>query len=138
MQLPTASDSTIGSGKWCVGPAVEYEYERGRFYAAFVALQLWSFAGDEDRKSVNMLMVKPMITYDLGRCWKAVYMPYGVSVYWDKPSGEKVYLPLGGGIQRDFPIGRRELAASVQFFKYVLRPSKGSEYDLRFMLELDL
>jgi hypothetical protein len=39
-QLPTASDGTIGSGKWAVGPAVDYEYTNGPFFAAFVALQL--------------------------------------------------------------------------------------------------
>ena len=26
VQLPTASDDTIGSGKWSIGPAFEYEY----------------------------------------------------------------------------------------------------------------
>ena len=138
VQLPTASDPTIGSEKWCVGPAAEYEYHKGRFYAAFVALQLWSVAGADDRKAVNMLMVKPMITYELGHRWKAVYMPYGISVYWDKPSGDKVYLPLGGGIQHGFRLGRQEMALSLQFFKYVLRPSKGAEYDMRLMVEFDV
>ena len=136
-QFPTASDSTIGSGKWAVGPAIEYEYHKGRFFAAFVALQLWSFAGDADRKSVNMLMVKPMVTYELARKIKAVYMPYGISVYWNKKVGDKVYLPLGGGLQFDFGVGRQEAAVSLQFFKYVIRPSKGSEDDLRLMVELD-
>jgi hypothetical protein len=136
-QFPTASDDTLGSGKWSLGPAIEYEYHNNRFYAAFVALQLWSVAGDADRKDVSMLMIKPMVTYDLGKQWKAVYMPYGVSVYWNKPASDAVYLPLGGGLQRDFRIGSLEMAASVQFFSYVVRPPKGSEYDLRFMLELD-
>ena len=134
-QFPTASDDTLGSGKWALGPAIEYEYHRDRFYAAFVALQLWSVAGDSDRKDVSMLMIKPMITYDLGKRWKAVYMPYGISVYWNKPSPDAVYLPLGGGLQRNFRIGSLEMAASGQFFNYVVRPSKGSEYDLRFMLQ---
>jgi len=136
-QFPTASDDTLGSGKWALGPAIEYEYHRDRFYGAFVALQLWSVAGDADRKDVSMLMIKPMVTYDLGKKWKAVYMPYGISVYWNKPASDAVYLPLGGGIQRDFRIGSLDMAASVQFFKYVVRPSEGSEYDLRFMLEFD-
>ena len=137
VQLPTASDPTIGTEKWSLGPAVEYEYHHGRFFAAFVALQLWSVAGADDRKDVNMLMVKPMITYELSRRWKAVYMPYGISVYWDKPSGDRVYLPIGGGIQYAFGAGRQEMAVSLQFFQYVLRPSKGAEYDLRLMVEFD-
>lgn len=137
VQIPTASDSTIGSGKWAAGPAIEYEYHNGRFFAAFVALQIWSFAGDADRKDVNMLMIKPMITYDLGRRFKAIYMPYGISVYWNKSDGNRAYVPLGGGLQYEFCIGRQKMAASVQLFSYVVRPGKGSEADLRFMLEFD-
>ncbi len=136
-QFPTASSEVLGSGKWSAGPAVEYEYHKGRFYAAFVALQLWSFAGDADRKSVNMLMIKPMVTYDLAKRWKLVYMPYGISVYWNKSASDAVYLPVGGGLQYNFGLFSQELAVSAQFFKYVIRPSAGSEYDLRFMLELD-
>ena len=136
-QFPSASDDTLGSGKWALGPAVEYEYEKGRFFAAFVALQLWSCAGDADRKNVNMLMIKPMVTYELARHFKAVYMPYGISVYWEKKSGENIYLPLGGGLQYDFRLWRQELAVSLQFHHYVLRPTKGTENEIRFMLELD-
>lgn len=135
VQLPTATDDTLGAGKWCVGPAIEYEYEYGRFFAAFVALNFWSVAGDADRKGVNMFMLKPMVTYDLGHRWKAVYMPYGVSIYWDKPLEDAVYLPVGGGVQKDFRIGSLHMGASVQFFKYVLRSRKGAEHELRFMLE---
>lgn len=64
-------------------------------------------------------------------------MPYGISIYWNKPSDEAIYLPIGGGLQRGFRLWGVETAASLQFFKYVIRPSAGSEYDLRFMLESD-
>ncbi len=106
-------------------------------FAAFVALQLWSVAGDSDRKDVSMMMIKPMVTYDLNEKWKAVYMPYGVSVYWNKPSGQRVYFPLGGGIQRQFNIGSVPSAFSVQLFKNVIRPDKGTKYDFRLMLEVN-
>lgn len=137
MQLPTGTDETLSSGKWSFGPSLEYSYERGRFFAAFVALNVWSVAGDSDRKDVNMFMLKPMITYELGRCWKAVYMPYGVSIYWNKKPEDAVYLPLGGGMQYDFRWGRQQMAASLQLFQNVLRPAKGTAQDLRFMLEFN-
>jgi len=137
LQFPTATDDTLGAGKWSAGPAVEYEYHQDRFFAAFVALQIWSYAGDPDRKSVNMMMIKPMITYELVDHLKAVYMPYGISIYWNKDPGERAYVPLGGGLQYDFSIGSQTTAVSLQFFKYVVRPSAGSEYDLRLMIEFD-
>lgn len=136
-QFPTGDDDTLSSGKYSLGPAIEYEYQNGSFFAAVVALQLWSVAGDADRKDVSMMMIKPMITYDLSEKWKAVYMPYGVNIYWNKPSGQKVYLPLGGGIQRQFKVGSKESAFSVQLFGNALRPDDGVKYDLRFMLEIN-
>ena len=137
VQLPTGSGDTLSSGKYSLGPAIDYEYENGRFFMAIVALQLWSVAGDSDRKDVSMMMIKPMITYDFGEKWKAVYMPYGISAYWNKPSGQKWYVPLGGGIQRQFNIGSRPSAFSIQLFKNVVRPDSGTEHDLRFMFEVN-
>jgi hypothetical protein len=136
-QLPTGSSDTISSGKWSVGPSFEYEYIGDRLFVAIVALQLWSVAGDDDRKDVNMMMVKPMITWDFNEKWKAVYMPYGISAYWNKPSSERWYVPLGGGIQRQFNLGSKPSAFSVQLFRNVIRPEKGAEHDFRLMFEIN-
>jgi len=136
MQFPTASDETLGSGKWCIGPSFDYEYENGSLFAGAIALQLWSFAGDEDRKDVNMLMIKPFIVYGISERWDLIYMPYGISVYWDKPSGENVYFPLGGGAQYHIPAGSMEVNLALQFFRNVVRPTKGTVNDLRFLIEL--
>lgn len=136
-QLPTGSGETLSSGKYSLGPAIEYEYIGDRLFVAVVALQLWSVAGDSERKDVNMLMVKPMITYDLNEKWKLVYMPYGISAYWNKPSGQQWYVPLGGGIQRQFNIGSRPSAFSVQYFHNVVRPDSGAEDDFRLMFEIN-
>lgn len=135
-QFPTASDESLGSGKWSFGPAFEYEYENGAFYAAFVALQLWSVAGDDDQEEVNMLMIKPMVTYEFVPNWKLVYMPYGITHYWNKPSGQNTYLPIGGGLQYEFDLGGVDLAASLQGFEYVVRSDKGPKRELRGMLEI--
>ena len=132
-QFPTATTATLGSGKWSLGPGVDYEYDSGkRLFAGFIALNLWSVAGDSNRKDVNFLMIKPFIYYQLNEKWDFTYVPYGISVYWDKPSGEDIYLPIGGGVQRS--LGEK-MNFSMQFFQNVLRPTKGTKYDLRFMLE---
>ncbi|WP_282123571.1 hypothetical protein [Algibacter mikhailovii] len=135
-QLPTAADPSLGSGQWSIGPSFDYEYENGRLFAGAIALQLWSFAGSSQRKDVNMLMIKPFIVYNIAKRFDLIYMPYGVSVYWNKPSSEAVYLPLGGGGQYQFPLGKTTtLNTGVQCFKNVIRPTKGTVYDLRFLVE---
>ena len=135
MQFPTAVSDTLGSGKWAIGPSFDYEYQSGRLFAGAIALQVWSFAGDPDRKDVSMLMIKPFVYFTLAKNWDLIYVPYGITVYWNKPSGEKVYLPLGGGIQRSFPLGSVQLNLAAQYFRNVVRPSKGTVRDLRFLVE---
>ena len=135
LQLPTASDDSLGTGKWSAGPSIDIEYKNGNFFAGTIIIQLWSFAGESDRKSVNSLIAKYFLMYDLGRHWKLISIPYGITYYWDKPSDEALSLPIGGGIQRNLHWGSQELALHLQSFYYVERPSKGSEADVRLTLE---
>ncbi len=135
-QLPTATDKTLGSGKWSLGPSFDYEFESGRWFAGAIALQLWSVGGQSDRKDVSLLMIKPFVVYNLAKRFDLIYMPYGVSVYWNKPASEAVYLPLGGGAQYQIPLGSETtLNLGAQFFENVIRPTKGTVYDLRFLVE---
>ncbi len=136
MQLPTATSETLGSGKWSIGPSFDYEYESGDLFAGAIALQIWSFAGDADRKSVSMLMIKPFVYYSLSDHWDLTYVPYGISVYWNKPSGEAAYLPLGGGGQYKTHLGSLGLNLGAQLFYNVIRPTTGTVWDLRFLVEV--
>jgi hypothetical protein len=134
-QLPTASNDSLGSGKWSIGPSFDYEYESGRLFAGAIAMQIWSVAGDSDRKDVSMLIVKPFVYYTLNDNWDLMYVPYGISVYWDKPSGEKLYLPVGGGAQRKFKFESVEMNLGAALYLNAVRPTKGTKWDLRFLLE---
>lgn len=136
LQMPTASDEALGTGKWSTGPSIDVEYQAGRFFGGFILIQLWSFTGDSDRKDVNTLIGKYFLMYDLAENWKLISIPYGVTYYWNKPSDEALSLPLGGGIERSFSLGSQKMALHLQYFNYVVRPSKGSEADLRLTLEL--
>lgn len=85
-----------------------------------------------------MLMIKPYIVYGIAERWDLLYMPYGISVYWNKLSGERVYLPLGGGAQYRIPANSLGVNLALQAFKNVVRPTKGAVYDLRFLIGLVL
>jgi hypothetical protein len=100
-----------------------------------LGFQLWSFAGDSDRHNINTLMLKPFFFYKASDKWWLISMPYGISVYWEKPAGEELLLPIGGGLQRNFRIGKQDLTFSAQGFKYVERPPKYPEWNLRLTLE---
>ena len=137
-QFPTASDKTLGSGKWSLGPSFDYEYESGRWFAGAIALQLWSVAGDENRKSVSMLMIKPFAYFTINERWDLMYVPYGIQVYWNKPSGDKVYLPVGGGAQRKIHLGSTQMNLGLAAYYNIVRPTGGTVWDLRLLVEFNL
>lgn len=135
-QFPTATSPVLGSEKWSLGPSFDYEYESGPLFAGAIALQIWSVAGASDRKAVSMLMIKPFVYYALSDNWDLMYVPYGISVYWNKSSGEKVYLPLGGGGQWKTHLGSVGMNLGLQLFNNVVRPSAGTVWDLRLLVEV--
>lgn len=135
-QFPTASDATLGSGKWSLGPSFDYEYESGSWFAGAIALQIWSVGGDPDRADVSMLMIKPFVYFTLSDHWDLTYVPYGISVYWLKEAGEKAYVPLGGGGQYKTHLGSLGLNLGLQLFNNVIRPEKGTVWDLRLLVEI--
>lgn len=134
-QFPTADDASLGTGKWALGPSIDYEYESEHLFIGAIAMQLWSFAGDPTRKDVNMLLVKPFMLYNFKPKWDLMYIPYGWTVYWDKEPGQKVYFPIGGGLRRVVSFDKWDLNLSAQFFHNVIRPEKGTINDLRFLIE---
>jgi len=135
LQLPTASDDSLGTGKWSAGPSIDIEYKKGNFFCGTILIQLWDFAGDDDRKDVNSLIMKYFLMYDLNKHWKLISIPYGITYYWKKPSDEALSIPVGGGVQRNLHWGKQEFSLHLQAFKNVVRPSKGSEGDVRLTLE---
>lgn len=61
--LPTGTDDVLTSGKWGAGPtAVVLRQESGWTYG-LLANHLWSFAGDDDRESLNVTFLQPFMAY---------------------------------------------------------------------------
>ena len=61
--LPTASDATLGSDKWGIGPTAVVLKQAGPWTFGGLANHIQSFAGDEDRADVSATFLQPFITY---------------------------------------------------------------------------
>jgi hypothetical protein len=70
LQVPTASDDLLGSGKWILAPAAgPVWFFRGRGLL-FVKLQeLVSVAGDSRRSDVNTLLITPIFIHTVKERW---------------------------------------------------------------------
>ena len=68
--LPTASENTLGGGKWIAAPAIVpiWRFQRKGF--SYVKLQDFiSFAGASDRDDVHYLSVRPAFLWRLSQRW---------------------------------------------------------------------
>ena len=60
---PSATDDKLGTEKWAAGPTLVALKQTGPWTVGVLANHLWSYAGDEDRRSVNSTFVQPFVSY---------------------------------------------------------------------------
>lgn len=120
LSIPTATDSTLGSGKWSAGPAFRITYRSGLWNLGAFGGQTWSFAGDDQRNDTSQLIVRGAVRRKLANDWFFVSAPI-ITANW-KASGEKWLVPLGGGIGKVFDIDSKPWAVSLQGYYNVIKP----------------
>ena len=126
---PTATDDRLGSGKWSAGPtAVGLVQPKWGTYGMLVR-HLWSFAGDSDRRSVNQSLIEPFVNYNLEGGWYLLSDSV-ITVDWKINSGDKVTLPLGGGIGRIFKVGNQPMNMRVEAYYNVVHPDAGPNWTI--------
>ncbi|ADJ27788.1 hypothetical protein [Nitrosococcus watsonii] len=131
----TATDDHLGSGKWSAGPSVVILTQPSPWTIGVLARQLWSFAGDDGRSGVSQFLMQPFLAYQLGDGWALSSAPIMTS-NWNADGGNGWTVPLGGGVNRVFTLGKQPLNASVQAYYNVERPKFAPEWTLRLQLNL--
>jgi hypothetical protein len=123
--FPTASSTTLGQGKWQVGPAF------GLIISSIPNLQFGlvmqnpiSFAGASDRPSVNSLSITPTLTYNFPGGWFAGYSDFAWSFNWE--ANGTAAIPLGAQFGKVVRIGKRHFVFSAEGGKLVSRPGDQS------------
>jgi hypothetical protein len=118
--LPTATQRTVGTGKWSAGPAAVALVQPGKWTIGALASQVWSFAGPDDRADVSVMTLQYFVNYNLPDAWYLSSSPI-LSFNWNAPSSEKWVVPVGGGIGKIFKLGKLPLNGTLQTF-YNFRP----------------
>jgi hypothetical protein len=119
--IPIATDERLGSGKWLTGPALRFAYRPGEWNLGALIVNLWSFAGDSNRKDVNQLLIRGLIRRRLGGGWYFTSNPI-ITANWKAESGQQWLIPLGAGIGRRFEISSISVALAVHYYHHVIKP----------------
>jgi hypothetical protein len=75
-------------------------------------MNLWSFAGEENRANVNAMTLQPFLNYNLPKGWYLTTSPL-ITANWEAVDDNRWTVPIGGGIGRIFKIGHQPINANL-------------------------
>ncbi len=133
IQVPAASNSTLGSNVWGAGPTGVLVYMSGPWVAGVLANNVWSLGGTSmpGGTKYNSFLVQPFVNYNFGGGWYVGTSPV-ITANW-LTSGDKAWtLPVGGQVGRVIKIGGKlPVNLSLGAYYNALRPQFGSTWQLR-------
>lgn len=133
--FPSATDDRLGDGKWQVGPAAAIIYEAIPHLQLGVIVQNpISFAGNNDRESVNQMTLQPIAQYNLPKGW---YVSMG-DLEWtiDWKSGGKPTIPVALQLGRVLPIFGQQWNLAIEPFYVAVHDGPSPRWGIRFGIGL--
>jgi hypothetical protein len=133
VQFPTATDDVLGTGKWEAGPTAVALTMPGHWVIGGLINNLWSFAGDNDRKKVSLLTFQYFINYNFSHGWYLTSSPINTA-NWKADNNNRWTIPLGGGGGKIFHVGKQAFNFQTQAFYNAERPAGAADWTLRIQL----
>lgn len=134
-QFPSATDESLGTEKWSAGPGFVALTIQGPWVVGGLINNIWSFAGDDDREDVNLMLIQPFINYNFGSTgWYLSSAPI-ITANWEAEEDNTWTLPVGGGAGKVFRIGKLPLNALLASYYNVEHPYQGAEWQLRAQIQ---
>ncbi|RKX69110.1 MAG: neuromedin U [Spirochaetes bacterium] len=134
VNFPTATNETLGSGKWSAGPALLLLSMPGQWVFGGLLTQLWSFAGNgHERDKVSTMGIQIFINYNIPESggWYITSSPPGMTVNWNAADGEKWTIPLGAGIGKMILMKKIGFDAKIQFYGFAAAPTGGPTWGMQ-------
>jgi len=119
--MPTATNSALGNGKWGLGPSVAVFWQPKWGTIGGIVQNVWSFAGDPNRASVNQMALELSGQFNLPKDWYLSTQPE-IDANWNEMSKNRWLVPVGGGIGKIFRVGKQSLDGTLLFYRNVVRP----------------
>jgi hypothetical protein len=134
LNMDTATDDALGSGKWSAGLTAVGLTQPGWGTMGVLGRQLWSFAGDSDREDVNQFLLEPFLNYNLEGGWFLI-TDMIITANWDAPSSQRWTVPIGGGAGRIFKIGNQAINSRLEAYYNVEAPDAAPDWNIAFTFQ---
>jgi len=131
INLPTATNDVLGSGKWSAGITGVALSQPDWGSMGIIGRQLWSVAGDSDRNYVNQTLIEPFVNYNLDDGWYLI-TDMILTANWQADSGNRWTIPVGGGAGKLFKIGGQEINSRLEAYYNVESPDGAPDWQVNF------
>ena len=133
----TATDDLLGFGKWLVGPSLAIVHLPDPWVVGALVRNLWSFAGDNDRRKANLFLLQPFFNYNFENGWYLTSTP-GITANWNsKRSRNRWRVPVGGGFGKVMFRGdKRPINIRLQGFYFVDNAFLEPEWTLQLRFQI--
>jgi hypothetical protein len=127
--------SLVGTNLWGAGPSAVALRMDGPWVYGVLINNVWSFGGESGSggNKVNFMTLQPFVNYNFGDGWYAVSSPI-ITEDWLADSGQRLTLPVGGGIGKVLRLGKLPINLQLQGFYNAVHPDNGPDWQLRSQL----
>jgi hypothetical protein len=135
--LPTATDPTLGQGKWGAGPTIVLLVQPKHWTVGVLSNNMWSFAGNEGRPRVNLFLAQYFVTRNLKHGWFLKSAPI-LSADWTAPDNNKWIVPFGGGFGKMTRFFDQRMVWEMHLYYNAVHPqdSPYNKWQVRLQLAL--
>ena len=134
-QLPTTSDSALGSYRWGLGPTfVILKLEKGSPWVyGFLVNNVWS-VGTGAGGSYNNFLLQAFVNYNFEGGTYLSSSPI-ITANWKADSSDQWTVPLGISIGHIYHLGRLPVNAQIGGYYNVIRPDSGPNWQIRAQVQ---
>lgn len=131
--LPSATEDSLGSKKWSVGPALVVAEIGDPIVFGALIQHLWSYAGTDDRSDVNVFTAQPFVTYLLGSGFSAT-VNSETNYDFRGSAGSRWVIPIASAVSKVVELGGEFFNIGLAYVTYVERPTQAADAEFRLNL----
>lgn len=109
--LPTGAEG-LSAEKWGIGPAAGFTAKSGKLLWGAFNQNIFSFAGDDSMPDVNLSILQPIASFDLGNGWSTGLSEMSATYDWEE--NDWVSLPLGIKLTKLLRLGSTPVQFTAQ------------------------
>jgi len=135
--LNTATDDRLGFGKWSVGPTLALASTPAPWVVGAIVRNVWSFAGDNQRRNVNLFTLQPFVNYNFSNGWYLTSTPAIVANWKAEDERNRWTVPIGGGFGKIIFRGeKRPINIRLQGFYFLEKSDRAPDWVLQLQFQI--